>query len=319
MRIAHISDLHFTTFFKKSNLGSINYMLEYAFKHKADHIVITGDLTDNADKNDFLILRDLFENLGILSSEKLSLVIGNHDIFGGVQTAEDIFSFPEKCRSVNFNEKVQDFYSYFSETFDNCVYFSEDTIFPFAKILDGVLIAGMNSIAEYSKAKNIFASNGAVSIAQFDATLKILENFNKDVHTKIVLIHHHFSKIKSKNSGSFGGFWQNIEKQTMKLRKKKRLLNLFNQYDINLVLHGHYHETKEYHRNGIRFLNAGGSFKNQYHNELFINFIDVDPSIININTHNLPSPREGFEIGDLFSGGNNSLEKKFALAEIINN
>ncbi|MHB1688154.1 MAG: metallophosphoesterase family protein, partial [Ignavibacteriaceae bacterium] len=57
MKIAHISDLHFTTFFKKSNYGSIQYLLEYALNHNADHIVITGDLTDNADKNDFLILR----------------------------------------------------------------------------------------------------------------------------------------------------------------------------------------------------------------------------------------------------------------------
>ena len=319
MRIAHISDLHFTTFFKRSNIGNISHLLEYALKNKANHIVITGDLTDNADKNDFLILRDLFENLGILRSEKLSLVIGNHDIFGGVQTAEDIFTFPERCRSVNFNEKVQDFYSYFSETFDNCVYFSENTIFPFAKILDGVLIAGMNSIAEYSKSKNIFASNGAVSIEQFDTTLKILEKFKNDVHTKIVLIHHHFSKMKSKNSSSFGGFWQNIEKQTMKLRKKKRLLNLFNQYDINLVLHGHYHETKEYHRNGIRFLNAGGSFKGQHQNELFINLIDIKPTEINITTHNLHPPEEELEIGNLLSADNNSFEKKFALTEIINN
>ncbi|MHB1686849.1 MAG: metallophosphoesterase family protein, partial [Ignavibacteriaceae bacterium] len=216
------------------------------------------------------------------------------------------------------NQKVHEFYSYFHEAFDNCVYLSESAVFPFAKILDGVLIVGMNSIAEYSKAKNIFASNGAVSIEQLDSTVKIFENLKKDIHTKIVLIHHHFNKIKAKNSSSFGGFWQNIEKQTMKLRKKKRLFSLFNQFNIDLVLHGHYHETKEYHRKGIRFLNAGGSFKSLSPNELFINFIDVKPATIKINTHNLCSSKEEIEIDNLQSCSKNALEKELVFLEITN-
>ena len=318
MRIIHISDLHFTTFFKSSNYNKIKYLLEYALKNSADHIVITGDLTDNAEKNDFLILRNLFEDLGILDSRKLSLVIGNHDIFGGVQTAEDIFSFPEKCSSVNFNDKVREFYSYFAEAFDNCVYFSEDSIFPFAKIIEGVLILGVNSIAEYSKTKNIFASNGSVSVEQLAKTSEILQNFKDEVHTKIVLIHHHFGKIRGKNNSSFGGFWQNIEKQTMKLRKKKRLINLFNQFNVDLVLHGHYHEMKEYHRGGLRFLNAGGSIKSQFQDEFFLNFIDLEPPGINIEMRTLRMPEGYVCISSSISGGKNDLEKSIALSEIIN-
>jgi len=278
MRIAHLSDLHFTTFFKKNNLAGIKYLLEYALNLKADHIVITGDLTDNATESDFIILRDLFNDLGILNSQKLSLVIGNHDIFGGVQTAEDIFSFPEKCGKVNYIEQIKLFYNYFKETFDNCVYLSKSNIFPFAKILNGILFVGMNSIAEYSTSKNIFASNGSVSIDQFDETAKILEQYKYKALNKLILIHHHFNKIKVKGKNSFGSFWQNIEKQTMKLRKKKRLYNLFNRYEIDLVLHGHFHEMGEYKREGIRFLNAGGSLKNNSKNLLGINFINISQS-----------------------------------------
>ena len=286
MKIAHISDLHFTTFFKKNNLAGIKYLLEYALAQKADHIVITGDLTDNATESDFFILRQLFKELDILNSQKLSLVIGNHDIFGGVQTAEDIFSFPEKCGKVNFNEQVNLFYNFFKETFTGCVYISKPNIFPYAKILNGILFVGINSIAEYSTSKNIFASNGSVGIDQFDETSKILEQFKYKATNKIILIHHHFNKIKVKGKNSFGSFWQNIEKQTMKLRKKKRMFNLFNRYEIDLVLHGHFHEMGEYIREGIRFLNAGGSLKSNSNNLIGINFIDISPSA-KITTHTI--------------------------------
>jgi len=48
MKIAHISDLHFSIFLKDSNLKNIKYLIKYILQTKADHIVITGDLTDNA-------------------------------------------------------------------------------------------------------------------------------------------------------------------------------------------------------------------------------------------------------------------------------
>ena len=81
MKIAHISDLH------------LNTIYSYSLENKADHLVITGDLTDNASEKDFEILRNLFRKNGLLNSERLSLVIGNHDIFGGLQSAEEIFFF----------------------------------------------------------------------------------------------------------------------------------------------------------------------------------------------------------------------------------
>ncbi len=301
MRIAHLSDFHFTTFFKKSNLDVIHYLLKYAVRNNADHIVITGDLTDNADHTDFLILRRLFEKLGLLNSQKLSLIIGNHDIFGGVQTAEDIFTFPGKCRTVDFNKQVKQFYKFFKETFENCAYLSVN-IFPYAKIVNGVLLLGMNSIAGYSTTKNIFASNGSVNLEQLNETIRILERYNNIVSRKIILIHHHFNKIKINNNNSFGSFWQNIEKQTMKLRKKKRLLNLFKIFDVDLVLHGHLHETMEYKRKGIRFLNAGGSLKGPDANEMKINFIDINPSSIKTKTKALiPEPSDLIIENDLLN------------------
>ena len=284
MKIAHISDLHFTSFFKENNFEIIRYLLKYALKQEADHIVITGDLTDNADKDDFLSLRKLFNELGLLQHDRLSVVIGNHDIYGGVQTAEDIFTFPERCKNVDYNKKVNEFYLHFKETFEDAEVLDEDTVFPYAKIIDGVLFLGLNTNDEYSSAKNIFASNGAVRLDQFNKTTKILNSLSDKVHTKIIMLHHHFNKIETVQNGTFANFWQNIEKQTMKLRKKKRLFNLFKEYNIDLVLHGHYHVTGGYERKGIKFLNAGGSTMNDKEGRLSLNFIDIKKSSIKIKT-----------------------------------
>ncbi len=278
MRIVHISDLHFTTFFSNNNLTLIEQVLKYAIELEGDHIVITGDLTDNAEPKDFLILRKLFEKLDLINGNRFSLVIGNHDIFGGAQTAEDIFTFPEKCSRIDYNKKVKEFYFYFPELFDNSAYFNPERIFPFAKIIGNFLLIGLNSIAEYSRVNNPFASNGIISLEQLDEFYKIFDRFKDENYRKIVMVHHHFNKMKIKENSS-GSLWQNIEKQTMKLRKKKRLLKLFNNESVELVLHGHYHESKEYERKGIRFSNAGASFINDNNKELNVNVIDIEDKI----------------------------------------
>ena len=105
MRIAHLSDLHFTTFFSNNNLQQIELALRFAIEKQVDHIAITGDLTDNAVPKDFIILRKLFEKLNLLDHNKLSLVIGNHDIFGGVQTAEDILIFRKNAAKLFTDKK----------------------------------------------------------------------------------------------------------------------------------------------------------------------------------------------------------------------
>lgn len=289
MKLAHISDLHLNSFYRNSNIRGIKYLLKYALSRDSDHLVITGDLTDNAELSDLKILRSLFQSFNLLNGGRLSLTIGNHDIFGGVQTAEDIFLFPKRCTRIDYKKKVIEFVDYFNEAFENCVYISKNNFFPFAKLIDGILIVGLNSNAEYSRVKNPFASNGKISAEQQAETDFILRRFKELGRTKILLIHHYFNKIKTSSRKQAFGLWQNMEKQTMKLRKKKKLFNLFNKYGVDIVLHGHYHENKEYYRNGIRFLNAGASVKNSNPGELQINFIEIKNGEIITEIHKLIS------------------------------
>ncbi len=64
----------------------------------------------------------------------------------------------------------------------------------------------------------------------------------------------------------------------MKLTKKKKLFQLFNLYKVDLVIHGHVHDSNEYYRKGIRFLNAGASVLGTVPDELKINFINIKNS-----------------------------------------
>jgi 3',5'-cyclic AMP phosphodiesterase CpdA len=288
--IAHISDLHLNSFFNDSIYKKLKHLFRHLAEKKVDHLVVTGDLTDNASEKDLIILRSLLKKYGFLCGDKLSLIIGNHDIYGGIQKADEIFSFPARCESVDYDKKVLNFVSHFPEAFEDSIYISPKNFFPFAKIFNNILFVGVNSIARYSKFSNPFASNGEVSISQFNEIAELLKANGNNVEHKIILIHHHFNKIKGKALSSLGGLWQNIEKQTMKLRNKRRLFNLFKEFKVDLILHGHIHESKEYSRKGIRFLNAGATIKNDKEYSINYNLISVKKDKIDVEIVSLKSP-----------------------------
>ncbi len=261
MKIAHISDLHLSGSYKRKNISALKRVIKHALENGADHFVFTGDIADNAEENDFLLFRKILERFNLLSSDKTSIVIGNHDIFGGAQTAEDVVNFPYRCLKTNYAEKVKLFTSFFKELFVDTVRPGTNEFFPYAKELRNTVLFGVNSIDRYSRIKNPFASNGRVSREQKEKLTLLLEQFKSTTKKKILMIHHHFYKKKDETATSESALWDKIESYTMKLRGKKKLFKIFQEGGIELVLHGHSHEIRDYQRKGIRFLNAGASIE----------------------------------------------------------
>ncbi len=288
MKIAHISDLHLNTYYSDSHLKEIRSILKYCNDNNVDHLFITGDLTDNASEVNLNILKKSLTYFGYEKSNKLSVVIGNHDIFGGIQKAEEIFSFPDKCRKTDYNLKIKSFNQILANSFDDCIYEGKSNLYPYAKIVGDALVIGINSNAEYSSISNPFASNGEVSLEQYTEVAKILNEFGNYVKYKIILIHHYFNKLKNDSGFSSAGLWQNIERQTMRLKKKKRLFTLFQEYGIDLVLHGHLHVTQQYEKRGLKFLNAGGSVKSLDHGKLKINLLTINKDVISSEIKKIP-------------------------------
>jgi len=258
-RIAHISDLHLSAEHKRTNLRRARRLLEEIRRRRVDHVVVTGDIAADADGREFDIARRLFRNAGLLESSKLSLVIGNHDIFGGVHRAEDILTFPRRCRDTDVDAQVESFRSSFHESFERSMFSAHGKAFPYAKVLGDVVLFGVNSVARHSGVKNPVGSNGEVGDGQFRKLRHLLEVPQLRAKTKIVLIHHHFNKLSSAGEGALNSVWGAIERQTMKLYGKGRLFDLFREHRVAVVLHGHVHTNTEYERKGVRFINGGGS------------------------------------------------------------
>lgn len=280
MKIAHISDLHLDAKYKRVNIENAECLLKHISRNRFDHLVISGDITENAEESAFVLTRKLLRKHGFLDPQKLTMTIGNHDIFGGVHLAEDVLNYPAKCREVDFDEKVKKFCYYFREAFENTKRPADDRFFPFIKELGDVILIGLNSIAEYSALKNPFASNGKISSRQFGEMNGLLEGLDTSGKKIIAVSHHHFCKDSIDTTNSSGTIWQAIEKQTMKLRNKKRVIKSLKKTGAEIVLHGHLHENSDYIRKGLKFLNAGGSVLGSRANIIKINEIEVTNNVI---------------------------------------
>lgn len=295
MRIAHISDLHLCMKFKRQNILNTIKLIRHALENGADHLVITGDISDNANDADFTIFRDILKQFNLLRSDKATIIVGNHDIFGGPQTAEDVYKFPQKCANTDYHQKLYRFVEHFRELFEGTHRPTEEMFFPFVKVLDQILLIGLNTIDQYSKLKNPFASNGHVSKTQRKLFSHLLNRPEFKDKTKIVLSHHHFYKKDVSSTSSEQTLWEKIEHFTMKLRGKKKLLKLFHENDVRVVLHGHSHEMMEYNRKGITLLNAGASIDGGANSKSGYYLIDILPSkietsLITIGIHQFSEP-----------------------------
>lgn len=276
MKIAHIADLHICSTHKRTNIKSATAIINAIVKEGIDHLVITGDVADNASEKDFQIMRRILKSADMLDAKKTSIIIGNHDIFGSVQTAEDILSFPMRCRNTDYKAKVASFYNNFAELFEGVITPASNEKFPYVKIIGNAAFFGINTIDVYSKLKNPFASNGKVPKRQFDDLLELFAKEEVKDKRKLVLAHHQFSKFLWANPKPGQAIWKKIERQTMKLRGKKKLLNLFIKNNVEIIFHGHVHDSREYRRNGMLFSNAGGTMNGCSFGEFRINFIEID-------------------------------------------
>jgi 3',5'-cyclic AMP phosphodiesterase CpdA len=294
VRIAHISDLHLSAEHRRSHIRRTRRLLEHLVSSRFDHVVVTGDIAADGDPRDFLIARNLFSSFGLLDSSRLTVIPGNHDVYGGVHRAEDLMTFPNRCKQANVEGKLELFHRSFRETFERCLLPEGDGPYPFAKVIGGVALVGVNTVMPWSRVKNPFGSNGRVGDGQMGRLHELLASPLLCDKRKLVLIHHHFHKLPAAPGGSMHGVWSAVERRTMKLRGKKELLKLFSRTGVEMVMHGHVHEVGMTEREGIRFLNGGGSVIGADPDALAYHEVVVDGGGVRVETHTLDgvAPRE---------------------------
>ncbi|HEX5316488.1 MAG TPA: metallophosphoesterase, partial [Candidatus Kapabacteria bacterium] len=197
MRIAHFSDPHINLKYHPQHLPRLRRAFEDALgRLNADHIIITGDLTSNADTRDLRTIRRLFESLGIMKSSKLTVIVGNHDIFGGPHLADDVLAFPERCKSLDYDEKLSIFQDTFAEAFADTITMSPHG-YPFLKRVQNACLMGFNSVAEHSMLQNPVGSNGVITNeAQEQSKLLAQHHAWRAADMRIALLHHHTFRPK---------------------------------------------------------------------------------------------------------------------------
>lgn len=262
MRIAHLSDPHINLKFHPQHLPRLRRTLEDALARGADHIVISGDITSNADIRDLRTARRLFETLGILKSSKLTIVPGNHDIYGGPQIADDILTFPERCSRCNTAEQRAIFQENFAELFQDTMSL-HGVAYPFLKRLKDVAFIGLDTNAEYSLVRNPVGSNGEVtrSAGQQIEQLAGFHAWQTAKHRIVVMHHHLFHRRDLARIGAAParGLAAMIEHRTLQLHGKQNVQKLLRRISTDLVLHGHVHFTAGYDHHGITCLNGAGA------------------------------------------------------------
>ena len=287
-RLVHISDPHLSRQFYPEHLKSFKLLLKSILASGCDHLVITGDIVSTANETDYTLAREILGTLGFLESSRLTVVPGNHDIFGGPHRAVDILSFPQYIRSVDYQRNLERFRLTFSETFDGVKFLAEDSAFPFLKNVGPYALIGLNSIPPWSIRKNPLGTNGALDEQQrslfSDATLKS-ELGNR---TPLVAMHHHFNDLQDQSIG--GSFWKRVESNTMRMRGRKRALRMFQSAGVKYILHGHIHCNDIWQHGSITLLNGAGAVCDDPHRFLKYNEILIEANQERVRTVTLPIP-----------------------------
>ena len=271
MKIAHISDLHIlkvkgkvTDFLNKRLIGGLNiyfnrkgeYLVENVEKlfndlnkENPDHIVITGDFTNLALPSEYEKAKELLELLG--ESKKISIIPGNHDNY------------------TRGAEKKRLFEKYFAKWIITDI--ETKNKFPYVRLLDdNIAIIGFYTSIHSCP----LCSAGKISKAQIKQFKELMENPKLKDRYKIVLIHQHLLK-KSKRDEWVSG-----------MRERTKIVKLFSDYKIDLVLHGHRHVNSRYIVNeydyDLEVQEAGASARYTQDNKGNYSIYEIkDNSIIN--------------------------------------
>jgi len=287
-QIAHISDPHISRQFYREHIKSFKMLLRTIVEEGADHIVISGDIVSTAEKEDFVLAREILSNLDLLHSNRLTVVPGNHDIFGGPHRALDVLSFPRYIRSVDYIKRKELFLNAFAETFDGVRWLRRDSPFPFIKEVGNSNIIGLNSVPSWSLRRNPLGTNGGLDDQQL-AALEGLDVSMLGEKMNIVVIHHHFNDLHQSEYDA-GNFLTSIESNTMRMKKRRRLIRLFQSLNVRYVLHGHIHRNELYDRSGIFFANGAGSVCDDPVKFLKYNILKFEDGYCNIKIRQLSLP-----------------------------
>lgn len=89
-RIVHISDLHLNSLYFPERTTRFRLLLQQCKRMNFDHIVITGDITDQAKKEEFEHFRSVLNEFSLLDGKKVTAVIGMPSVKTGKRSGSRV-------------------------------------------------------------------------------------------------------------------------------------------------------------------------------------------------------------------------------------
>ena len=257
VKIAHISDTHLSGKQDRRQVDELDRLFGYFKTAGYDHLVISGDLSNNADPEDWRIIRKKLEIHGFYHWDKATVVAGNHDLIN----LEEEMRFYNALNPLSlvrkkvFERKLKEFCFFFQELITGEE--QGGNAFPFVKIINypsvKIAFAALNSVYPWYPADNPLGARGFITPGQLralgqESVLSSLQG------CFLVGLCHHAYKVYGTDSLIDQAFdW------TMELKNREEFLELMKRMQTKLVLHGHFHRFQAYTTDGITFIN-GGSF-----------------------------------------------------------
>ena len=246
--IAHLSDLHITARDDDSRYemslpherlkgmnDAFKSLLASRLIQAADHIVITGDITDKGDLKAWKKFQGYLRNAKL--EQKTSFIIGNHDIcdLGIIKWGFTRKHKWDRIKRVRTNLKRR--LAAIDSTYN----------YPWVKMLrDDIVLFGIdsNNAASTSDASNAVGEIGQKQLSSFASHLRK----HADIPVKIVALHHSPNLAeKAKRVQHKSWFSRKYTRVTHQIPKGQRrcLRLLCKSHGVKRLIHGHMHEKDD--------------------------------------------------------------------------
>ena len=249
-RLLWLSDLHFSSdhhaFPLTEGVQRGNKLAEAIRKdldaqgfQEVGGIIITGDLTWRASKEEFTLVRSFLDDImswSTLTPNQIILCPGNHDIAFSDKPWEKGTSIPKATKESEENFKR--FYSDLFSVMPN-LYLASGRRFLLARSFV-VEVASLNS-SYLRQTKDVFQGQGFVGEEQWNFVATEMRWSDSNISAprpfRIVMLHHHLVPVIPQELAVY-------EQLSSVVYDAGALCNWVVKHRINLVLHGHMHHTK---------------------------------------------------------------------------
>ncbi|NTU93972.1 MAG: metallophosphoesterase [Chlorobiaceae bacterium] len=258
VRVAHLSDLHLAGKNDRRQLERLDLLLAEIVRKEYDHLVITGDLIDTANTEDWLLIREALLRHGLFELGRTTVLPGNHDL---INLEEEMRFYHALNPDVSGRRRrVNDRLARFCQVFLPLI--SEDgqgpAGYPLVKVLRfgeiSLALVAVSSVLPWSGSDNPLGARGFVAPEILRALVgqPVIDALSGSF---IIGLCHHAYRVYGTDALIDQAFdW------TMEFKNRDDFFGTMKLLQARLVMHGHFHRFQVYSVEGLTFIN-GGSFR----------------------------------------------------------